>query len=242
MFRPWQDSAHTNAQWLASRIIGSVRPVGCRSRGKLGLSISTEYYVNGVVTKRIARGLASRMKNTFSTSNAVAIRENVGSPMSFTWAAHPRDNEDCSASVGLELRVVPRQLGGTTWKLPPNVEVEVNAEEERTPRTLQQSQFLAFDLACEIRCAMTGNSLKETSASSGFNRLANTVSAGKHDKGSSFQPCRSTSTPGTSKSHGRRSAPEQVLSAMAAVSVWQRLLIRSSRHLPGTPSKVPWSR
>lgn len=121
------------------------------------------------------------MKSTFGTSNTVATRANAGSPMIFAWAAHPRDSEDCSASVGLDLRAVPRRLGGTSWKLRLDVEVEVIEEKERKPRTLQQLQILAFDLASRVRRAMSGSSFKETLAGRGFNRLTGAVSAGKHD-------------------------------------------------------------
>lgn len=179
VYAPWENSAHAHAKWLATQILGLFDHWDAEADGKLGLS--TGYYINDVVTKRIARGLAPRFKNTFGTSDASATRDNAGSPMIFTWSAHPRDNEDCSVSVGVDLRTMPRRLGGTIWKLRPNVEVDVIDEEERTPRTRQQSQLLAFDLASRIRHAMTGSSLKEALAGRGFGRIADALGAGRHD-------------------------------------------------------------
>lgn len=179
VYSVWLNSAHSHARWLATQIVALFDLWDSEADGQLG--DTTGYYVNDIVTKRIARALVPRLHNRFGTSNANATRDNAGNPMIFAWAAHPRDRDDCSVSIGVDLRTVPRRLGGTVWKLRPNVEVDIIDGKDREPRTRRQSQLMAYDLASTIRQAMTGSSVKSALAESGNGRAAAALTAGRFD-------------------------------------------------------------
>lgn len=98
VYSAWLNSAQPHARWLATQIVDLFDLWDSEADGQLGHT--TGYYVNDIVTKRIARALVPRLHNRFGTSNARATRDNPGSPMIFAWVAHPRDRDDCSVSVG----------------------------------------------------------------------------------------------------------------------------------------------
>lgn len=179
IYSVWIESTHSHARWLATQIVALFDLWDSEADGQLGEI--TGYYVNDIVTKRIARGLIPRLHNRFGTSNANAIRDNAGNPMIFAWSAHPRDSDDCSVSIGVDLRTVPRRLGGTVWKLRPNVEVDIIDGKDREARTRRQSQLIAYDLASTIRQTMTGSSIKSALAESGNGRAAEALTAGRFD-------------------------------------------------------------
>lgn len=179
VYSVWQDSAHSHARWLATQIVALFDLWDSEADGQLG--DTTGYYVNDIVTKRIARALVPRLQDRLGTSNANATRDNAGNPMIFAWAAHPRDRDDCSISVGVDLRTVPRRQGGTVWKLRPNVEVDIIDGKDQESRTRRQSQLLAFGLASTIRQAMAGSSIKAALAENGNGHAADALKAGRFD-------------------------------------------------------------
>lgn len=179
VYSAWLNSIHSHARWLATQIVALFDLWDSEADGQLG--DTTGYYVNDIVTKRIARGLVPRLHNRFGTSNANATRDNAGNPMIFAWAAHPRDRDDCSVSIGVDLRTVPRRFGGTVWKLRPNVEVDVIDGKVGGPRTRKQSQLMAYVLANTIRQSMTGSSIKSALAENGNVRAADALTAGRFD-------------------------------------------------------------
>lgn len=179
VYTVWKHSSHSHARWLATQVVALFDLWDSEADGRLG--DTTGYYVNDIVTKRSTRALVPRLQNRFDTSNASATRDNPGNPMIFAWAAHPRDRDDCSVSVGVDLRTVPRRQGGPVWKLRPNVEVEVIDKKELGLRTRKQSQLLAYDLACQIRQDMMGSSIKSALVKRGVGRAADALTAGKFD-------------------------------------------------------------
>lgn len=179
IYERWQESPHPHAAWLAKSIVATFDQWDAEADGYLGTS--TGYYVNDIVTKRMARGLAPRLTDALSPSNANPTRDNAGSPMVFAWAAHPRDKEDCSVSVGVDLRTSPRRQNGKSWKFRPHIEVDLANSDDQVLRTRHEAQSLAFDLASRIQQSMSCSSLKEELSSRGLESVANALSGGRYD-------------------------------------------------------------
>lgn len=179
VYARWQDSAHPHAAWLASSIVEVLEQWDEEANGRLGQT--TGYYVSDIVTKRIARGLVPKLNDALRPANAVPRRDNAGSPMVFAWASHPRDTQDCSVSVGVDLRTSPRRQNGKTWKFRPNIEVDLVDSEDCTLRTRREAQSLAFELASDIRQSMSCSSLKEELSDKGLDRIAHSLNGGRHD-------------------------------------------------------------
>ena len=179
VYARWRSSTHQHAAWLAKNIVETFDRWDSEADGRLGAS--TGYYVNDIVTKRIARALVPRLADELSPANAHPARDNAGSPMVFAWAAHPRDREDCSVSVGVDLRTSPRRQNGKIWKLRPHVEVDLIGSDDQALRTRNEAQTLAFDLASRIHESMSFSSLKEELSAKGLERVANALSGGRYD-------------------------------------------------------------
>src|SRR5699024_8527332 len=179
VYSRWQASAHPHAAWLAKSIVEVFDRWDAEADGCLGAS--TGYYVNDVVTKRIARGLVPKLNDALGPSNANPTRDNAGSPMVFAWAAHPRDKDDCSVSVGVDLRTPPRRQNGKVWKLRPHVEVCTHNADEQALRTKHEARVLAFDLASRIRTSMSFSSLKRDLSTRVPERVTEALSGGRFD-------------------------------------------------------------
>lgn len=179
VYARWQDSTHLHASWFAQCIVQTFDQWDSEADGDLGTS--TGYYVNDIVTKRIARALVPRLTSELNPANANPTRDNAGSPMVFAWAAHPRDRDDCSVSVGVDLRTSPRRLNGKTWKFRPHVEVDLIGSDDRALRTRREAQSLAFNLASRIHQSMSCSSLKEELSKRGLESGASALSGGRYD-------------------------------------------------------------
>lgn len=179
VYARWQDSAHPHASWLAKSIVETFDLWDNEAEGYLGAS--TGYYVNDIATKRIARELVPKLNEAVAPANANPTRDNAGSPMVFAWAAHPRDRDDCSVSVGVDLRTSPRRLNGKTWKFRPHIEVDLIGSDDRALRTRREAQSLAFNLASRIHQSMSCSSLKEELSKRGLESVASALSGGRYD-------------------------------------------------------------
>lgn len=169
IFAAWQTSTHHQAVWLADEIVGVLESWDREADGPL--RARTGYYVADIVSKRLARDVASVLSDELgSKTYAGAFRDNGGSPMILAWAAHPRDRTDESVTVGVDLRSPIRRSKSTVWKLRPHVEVDITSE-----RGLEASRLLAYDLAQQIHSVMGRDYISAELAVLGQHAAANAL-------------------------------------------------------------------
>lgn len=175
IFASWEDSSNAHAAWLSREIVRVLSEWDLEADGVLGQRAG--YYVPDIVTKRMAREVAAKLSAMPGFTSAIALRDNGGSPMILAWAAHPRDTEDSSVAVGVDLRSPVRRSDSTVWKLRTMVEVDpVTGVRGRV-----EARHLAFNLASDLRESMSGTAVRAELRERGMDKVADSLSSGKRD-------------------------------------------------------------
>lgn len=165
VYDAWQDSPNQHAAWLARSIVELLDSWDEEADAELGYR--TGHYVPDIVTKRLTRDLLSSLKDTFNSATyALPDTDKGGNPMVFAWTAHPRDPEDLSVAVGVDLRSSGRQTESTIWKLRPQVAVDILED-----RDLRAARRLAFDLARRIYSHMGQENIRNELHRRGLSKI-----------------------------------------------------------------------
>ncbi|WP_087004521.1 hypothetical protein [Brevibacterium yomogidense] len=175
IFASWEASSNAHAAWLSREIVRVLSEWDLEADGVLGQRAG--YYVPDIVTKRMAREVSAELSALPGITSAIALRDNGGSPMILAWAAHPRDMDDFSVAVGVDLRSPVRRSGSTVWKLRAMVEVDpVTGVRGRV-----EARRLAFNLASDLRTSMSGTAVRAELRACGMDKVADSLSSGKRD-------------------------------------------------------------
>lgn len=166
IYAGWCESSNRYAAWLAQSMVSLLEQWDQEADAPLG--DRTGYYVPDVLTKRLAREVKESIADSFTAATYVEPnRDNGGNPMVLAWAAHPRDPEDLSVAVGVDLRSPGRRSKSTIWKLRPNIAVDTLDD-----RDLGAARQLAFGLAAPMYSTMGHENIMKELVSRGQTKVA----------------------------------------------------------------------